>query len=87
MRGVRGQLVGALLAIVRILGFHSVQTGELLEILIGEIPLSDLDLCCAPGFCRCGEQGLLSNCSAWASHFGGFSQWQSAGSRCAGFSS
>ena len=34
--GWGGQLVGALLAIVRIFGFHSVQSGELLEILIRE---------------------------------------------------
>lgn len=35
----RWQLVGALLAIVRIFGFHSVQSGELLEILIREITM------------------------------------------------
>ena len=35
-------------------------------------------------FSSCGEQGLLSSCSAQASHCSGFSL-QSAGSRCACF--
>ena len=34
----------------------------------------------------CGELGLHSNCSAWASHCGGFSL-QSSGSTCTGLSS
>lgn len=38
------QLVGALSAIVRIFGFHCLQSGELLELLIREIPQSDIDL-------------------------------------------
>ena len=28
---------------------------------------------CPQAFSGCGERGLLSSCSAWASHFGGFS--------------
>ena len=37
-----GQL--ALSAIVRTFGFHSLQSGELLELLIREIPQSDIEL-------------------------------------------
>ena len=29
--------------------------------------------CCSKAFSDCGEQGLLSSCSAWVSHCGGFS--------------
>ena len=29
--------------------------------------------CCAQAFSSCGKQGLLSGCSAWASHCSGFS--------------
>ena len=33
-----------------------------------------LPLCCsAQAFSRCDEQGLVSNCGAWASRCGGFS--------------
>ena len=41
---VGGQLVGALSAIVRTFDFHSLQSGELLELLIREIPQSDIDV-------------------------------------------
>ena len=29
--------------------------------------------CCPRAFSSCGERALLSSCSAWAAHFGGFS--------------
>ena len=29
--------------------------------------------CCKQAFCSCSERGLLRRCSAWASHFRGFS--------------
>ena len=33
-------------------------------------------------FCSCGERGLLSSCSAWASHCGGFSLWSTGSRAC-----
>ena len=46
-----------------------------------------LGLCrCVWAFSSCDEQGLLSNCGAWASHSGGFS-CGAQGPVCATFSS
>ena len=38
-------------------------------------------------FSSCGEWGLLSTCSAWASHCGGFSSCRARPLGCTGFSS
>ena len=38
-------------------------------------------------FSSCGEQGLLSSCSAWASHCGGFSGCRAQALGYSGFSS
>ena len=48
-----------------------------------------LDLRCSGlrwGFSSCGEQGLLSSCSMWASHCGGFSCCGAWALGCMGFS-
>ena len=36
-----------------------------------------LDLCCCWVSSSCSEQGLLSSCNAWASHYSSFSCLQS----------
>ena len=43
--------------------------------------------CCTWTISRFGEQGLLSSCSAWASHCSGFSSCGARPLECAGFSS
>ena len=43
--------------------------------------------CCVHAFSSCGEQGLLSSYSAWASHCSGFSCPRAQALGCMGFSS
>ena len=43
--------------------------------------------CCKQAFLHCGEWGLLSNCGARSSRFGGFSCRGAWGSRARGLSS